>query len=434
MESKANTLIKVPNSIVIKPTDEITITKIFKTVIKELLIESIGDYFNSTYIDYKLDEIVKIEMNKNINYIGDTIFEIGTLKLPDYFFTREIKSKEDLINLITEYPALKDLLTTYGIYIVSFNKQDTEENQIIKNIIATFFATENSHNELTDITYANMTFQSKATSYASLENIIREISLIFEKNILYVTLKSDNNVLIRFIDEKTQKKGLGKEFISCFISLYESCKNERIHAFYLDYTDYIVEEKLMPFYQKIKDFDIDTQETILKLIQIKDYDLSAAKLVDENIDLSDIESLTDFEKKLIKSFISTFDDYWHIFKQIIVGYPPTKHIGRDSNGDKIYDGKSFSFLNKVFSSHLRLEDEHTQICKEIQEKWIVVQEIIIWEILPKYIKNNPNKNIDLDEILLLSKFEGTEKTYNISKKFKTKKLERKIQRGKKRKS
>jgi undecaprenyl-diphosphatase len=53
-----------------------------------------------------------------------------------------------------------------------------------------------------------MTFQSYATSNALLENIIREISLIFEKDTLYETLEYDNQVLIKKIDNLTYKMAI----------------------------------------------------------------------------------------------------------------------------------------------------------------------------------------------------------------------------------
>ena len=189
MEKNKITNIKLPDDFPIEPKDNIAIKVIFKKVLKELLKESVWDYFSVSDMDYKLSKIDEVKMDDDLtHYVGNTVLEKGILKIPNYFFTREITKTEDLINLITEYPDMKTLLTTYAIYIIGHRNNDNEEERMVKNIIATYFAAEKNNNGLKDVKYSQMTFKSYATSNALLENIIREISLIFGKDILYETL------------------------------------------------------------------------------------------------------------------------------------------------------------------------------------------------------------------------------------------------------
>ena len=427
MEKNKITNIELPDNFPIEPKDNIAIKVIFKKVLKELLKESVWDYFSVSDMDYKLSKIDEVKMEDDLTYyVGDTALENGILKIPNYFFTREITKTEDLINLITEYPDMKTLLTTYAIYIIGHRNNDNEEERMVKNIIATYFAVEKNNNGLKALEYSQMTFKSYATSNALLENIIREISLIFGKDTLYETLKYDNEVLIKKIDDLTNKKGLGKKFIDKFIELHKLSISQRKRYIYLNLTEYIAEEKLLPFYEKIEHYDTNTQNAILQLVKIKDYDLSIVNLFDDKINISDIEEINPFEKIIIKRCIDIFDKEWKNFSYLITGYPQTFPIGRDTSRNRIYDGLNFSFLNKFFSSHKEQIKEHNYICKEIQKIWKELQELIILEILPRYIKNNKEANINLNEILELSKYQTEETTYNIEKESKGRRLIRKI--------
>ena len=426
MDKNKITYMELPKDFPIEQKNTTASKIIFKKVLKQLLTGSVWEYFSVSDMDYKLSKLHEIKLSDELVYIGDTVFENGILKLQTPFFSREINKTEDLINLITKYPDLETLLTTYGIYILGHKSNDTEEDKLVKNIIATYFATEVNNNGLNTIEYSQMTFKSYATSNGLLENIIREISLIFGKDTLYETLKYDNEVLIKKIDNLTNKKGLGKKFIDKFIKLYKLSISQRKRYITLKVTEDIVKEKLLPLYEKIEHYDINTQNAILQLVKIKDYDLNVVNLFDDKINISDIKEITPLEKIVIEKHINIFDKNWENFEYLITAYPQTFPIGRDSNGYRKYDGLNFSFLNKIFSSDEEQIIEHNYICEEIQKTYKELQELIILEILPRYIKNNKDTNININKILELGKYQTEDFTYNIEKESKGKRLIRKI--------
>lgn len=421
MENKSNTLINLPVGDVIIPTDEKACDKIFRKLMKKYLLESVNDYFSTTYIDYKLSRIIKIEMDKNTHYVGDTIYENRILKLPECFFTTEINKTEDVTRLISIYPELKDLLTTYAIYIVgyNYNNHDTEQDKVIKNIIATSLAVNNKENKQTELTKADMTFKSYATSHALLENVIREISLIVGKDKIYETLQYGAEVLIKEIDEKTRQKGLGQKIINMFMKLYMSSTNTTKYLDVCSIMQSLGDNKLIPMYKLIEKYNIKDQNTILNLIEMKNFDFSILKLIDENIDITRISMLEESEKEILKNALNTFEKNWESYRYLTVEYPETKPIKRNDNYGEIeivFEGKEFSFLNKFFSTYEQCEYEYYKTTRGLRNLWEEIQELIILELIPRYIKNNKDTNINLEEILKLSRYKTEEKDYDISSK------------------
>ena len=72
------------------------------------------------------------------------------------------------------------------------------------------------------------------------------------------------------------------------------------------------------------------------------------------------------------------------------------------------------------------KEKHYRICNSIRIIWENIHKIIIEEILPRYIKNNKEININLEEILKLSKYIADTKEYDISKNKKTRQLIRNL--------
>lgn len=427
MEKELNYM-SLPTSDVVKPTNEYTCDKIYKKIIKNFTSESIKKYYDEFDVEYKLSKIIKIEMGEETHYTGDTTFENGILKLPTCFFTTKIESSKDVIELIVAYPDLKTLLTIYGIYIVGFNKKDSKEERNLKNIIATYFASENSGNKLAIKTTANMTINGYATSNVLLENVIREIALIFGEDILARTLENGLDYLIKQIDEKTRKKGLGNKLITNLIELTKLSENEKKRSTDCKILEEIIDKKLLPMYDAIKHLDPDYQNTLLNLVRIHDFDFSILSSIEKNINLSSIQSLTltESEKQAIRLCIHKFDKEWKNFSLLVTDYPEVKTIGEDDDGNEIYIAESFTFLNKVLSSEEEYRTEYFRICDSIQYLWQEIQEIIVNELIPKYIKNNKRAYIDLEEILNLSKYTTQTQKYDLSEKPKTRRLAKKL--------
>ena len=141
----------------------------------------------------------------------------------------------------------------------------------------------------------------------------------------------------------------------------------------------------------------------------------------DTIDISNIEPLTNIEKQYINTYIKVFDNLWNEYRYLVVGYPK-----ETPNIDKTYNGKTFSFLNKIFSSHEQIFVDYLNICINMQETWNTIQETILWELIPRYIKYNKKAYIDLEEILLLSKYNTDKIKYNLSTSKKTKSIEKKL--------
>lgn len=422
MNEIKRTTIKLPEISTIKISDSITVTKIYKKIIKRLLLENIKDFIDIKDLNYLISKINKIEINPNINqYIGNTIFEDGILYLPPEFFTIEINKTSDVLNLFNEYPALKDILTTYGIYVINYNKKDSNEDKTIKNLIATHFATRKESEFPDTIITGQMTFNGYATTNALLENIIRELSLIIGEKKLYETLKKDTSILIEEIDKKTNKPGLGKKLIDDILKLSYYSNKEKYAFAYNEQLENIINKKLIPIYELIKKYDIETQRSILNIIKFKNYDFNILKEIDNTIDISNIEPLTNIEKQYINTYIKVFDNLWNEYRYLVVGYPK-----ETPNIDKTYNGKTFSFLNKIFSSHEQIFVDYLNICINMQETWNTIQETILWELIPRYIKYNKKAYIDLEEILLLSKYNTDKIKYNLSTSKKTKSIEKKL--------
>lgn len=427
MQKDTRTYMNLPTSDVIKPTNEDVIDKVYRKFIKKILLNSMNKYYNESYIDFKLSKIDRIQMNEKLHYIGDTIFEKGVLKLPDCFFTVKIESSNDVGSLLAKYPDLKDVLTTYGIYVISHDKYDSKEDKIIKNVIATYFATENRTKELVEITTAEKTFNGYATSNSILENIIRELSLIFGEKVLIETLNKGSDYLIQYIDIKTRKKGLGQKIVDNLVKLSELSTIEKYRYASCCTLDTLIKNKLLPMYELIKKYDVIYQNTILNLIQMKDYDFSIFGLVDDDAGLSNIEPLTKVEKEIIREFIYIFDTNWKDFYSLVTCYPEVE-AGVDDDGDKVYDGKNFTFLNKFLSSNNQYMFEYLGLCDNLGNTWKTLQEEIIHQLIPRYIKHNKSANINLAEILKLSMYKTDKATYDLSEKTKTKRLQDKLNR------
>lgn len=418
------TLINLPQESIIK-SDESTYNKVYKKILKKFVLESLGKYYSESYIERKLEKIKNIKIDEEENYVGNTIFEGNTLKLPYCFFAVRITKTEDVLNLITTYPVLKDLLTTYGIYIIGTNNKDKLEDKIIKNIIATYFATKNSNNKIDKIKSAGLIFNSYATSNALKENIIREIALIFGDDLLIKVLKEGTEVIIKEIDTKTRKKGLGKKLIHSLVELYNLSMQEKTYYAYYNTQEALAYNKLFPIYNIIAKYPQVYQDSLLNLIEMKDFDFSILSLIDNQIELSSIKLLTEEDKKIIKESLHQFDESWKKYYYLETRYPKAKTT-LDYDGDPVYDGESFTFLNKYLSVIYSYKEKHYRICNSIRITWENIHKIIIEEILPRYIKNNQEININLEEILKLSKYISDTKEYDISKNKKTRQLRRKL--------
>lgn len=425
MEKDTRTYMNLPTSEVIKPTDADVIDKVYRKFIKKFILKGMEKYYSENYIDYKLSKVDRIEMAKKLHYVGDTIFENGVLKLPDYFFTVKIESSKEAEGLIAKYPDLKDLLTTYGIYVISYDKHDSKEDKIIKNIIATYFATESRTKELAEITTAEKTFNGYATSNAILENVIRELALILGESALIETLKNGSSYLIKLIDIKTRKKGIGYKIIEDLVKLSELSATEKHRYGSCCTLNTIIKNKLLPVYEIIKKYDVAYQNAILNLIQMKDFDFSILGIIDSSINLTSIESLIETEKGIIKDFIQIFDTNWKDFYCLVTSYPEVK-ASIDDDGDKIYDGDSFTFLNKFLSVANQYESEYWRVCDSLGNAWKTLQQEIIYQLIPRYVKYNKRSNINLEEILRLSAYRTDKATYDLSEKPKTKKLQDKL--------
>lgn len=424
MSIEEKTFMNLPKENVIK-SDESVYNKVYKKLLKKFVLESLGKWYGKSYIERKLERIKNIKIDEEAHYVGDTIFEGNTLKLPYCFFNVKITKTEDVLNLINNYPVLKNLLTTYGIFVTGVNNTDKIEDKIIKNIIATYFATKNSGNELAKIKTAGLTFNGHATSNALKENIIREIALIFGEDLLVKTLKEGTETLIKEIDTKTKKKGLGKKLVDNLVQLHNLSMSERIHYATYNVLEEIADDKLFPMYKTIKKYPPVYQDSILNLIEMKNFDFSILRLIDDQIDTSNLKLLTEEDKQLIRECLRNFDESWKKYYYLETKYPEVKYT-LDYEGDIVYDGESFTFLNKFISTLYSYEEEYYSICDSIRITWEILHETIIEEILPRYIKNTKETNINLEEILTLSKYRTDNKEYDMLKNKKTKELVRRL--------
>lgn len=418
------TLINLPEKDIIK-SDESTYNKVYKKLLKKFVLESLGKYYSESYIERKLERIKNIKIDEEENYVGNTIFDGNTLYLPYCFFTVKITKTEDVLNLIKSYPALKELLTTYGIFVTGTNNKDKLEDKVIKNIIATYFATKNSDNKLEKNVSAGLIFNSYSTSNTLKENIIREVALIFGDDLLIKVLKEGNEAIIKEIDTKTRKKGLGKKLIDNLIELYNLSMQEKTYYAYYSTQEALAHNKLFPLYDIITKYPQVYQDSLFNLIEMKDFDFSILSLIDDQIDISSIKSLNEEDKKIIRESLQHFDESWKNYYYLETRYPKAKTT-LDYDGDPVYDGESFTFLNKFLSVTFSYKEKHYHICNSIKITWENIHKIIIEEILPRYIKNNQDKNINLEEILKLSKYISDTKEYDISKNKKAKQLKRKL--------
>ena len=162
---------------------------------------------------------------------------------------------------------------------------------------------------------------------------------------------------------------------------------------------------------------------------MKDYDFSIISIIDDSVSISDIKMLTEDEKKKMKEIIQIFNQEWQGYYYLEARYPETKY-SIDYDGNTVYDGESFTFFNKFLSVSFAYEEKYLRVCNSIQSLWKKINEIIIWEIIPRYLKKNEVISINLEEILSLSRFISNDEIYDISKRSKTKKIERRLGKNK----
>lgn len=403
---------------------EIKNKDVYVKAMKKLAFSSLKQYYTEKYIDSKLEIINKIEIDEHLENINDITFKKGILTLPNILSNNKVTTIKDMIELLSINDKLKELLTIYSIYIVSIDEKDTKIDKVIKYAIASYLASKNN-NQLSNCKIGQLTFKTYNTTTNILENIIRELAIILGDDILYQTLKYGSKYLSDQIDYQTKKKGLGQKLITNITDLANLYKKERKEHNTYNILSKIETEKLLPMYDTLKKYSTKYKNSILNIIELKNFDFKVILKIDDLVDTSKLKELTEEEKQIINQHIKNFDDNWYDFS-LVIFYPPVNHVAINDDGEKIYNGNDFSFINKFLSSVEYTKEEYDYLCDTLEKKWQSIQNIIINELIPRYIKNNRKIYIYLDEILKLSQYQKYGKNHDLSQKRTTKRLERKL--------
>lgn len=423
MEKKKKNMNNLMNKKV--KSDELGFYNIYRKVLKRKIMERVSGYFNEGYVDYKLNKIIKIEeMDKDLNSL-DICFDKGILMLPKDFFNMEIVKTDDVLNLMKSYPVLEDTLVMNGLYVLGVSSKDSNEDKVIKKMIAKYLAVNNTRKGLNKIKRAQMSF----VGYNELQdNIMEEISLIFGENLLYGTLDKGVNYFIEEIDRLTKKNGLGRKIVNNLVELSNLSMEENKQYVERRELDLIIDDKLLPLYNKIKDYDVVYQNAILNIIEMKDFDFSILCMIDDSINLTNIIPLNEVEIRKIRDYLSYFDTNWKRMGFLETEFPFVKSC-EDDDGNLVYDYDDFTFINKFISAVDDYNDKYFSLCNLIENIWKNLQEVILYEIIPRYIKYNDICNLrglTLNKILELSKYTTKNDVYDVSEKNKTKKIRKLI--------
>lgn len=386
--------------------------------IKDYVYEYMSEYYSKGKIDIELSaKIKKVELNDNCSYIDMISFDNGVLKLPKYFFDMDINIQ-------------KQYLAIFGIYILSINSYDSEEEKLFKNSLATYLVTKKNIPEIEKIKFDESFFDRYDFGNYVLTNIFEQLEIVLGKDVLVNSLIKGSYYLIDEIDNKTKKNGLGKKIFTNINKLKIVCDDILLYSNLRKFNFELIKNKLLPIYEFLDNniSGVESQNTMLNLLEMNDFNYSILKRIDKHDSLSRLGEITDVEKERIKYFVSIFDKYNYNMSDefLSLDYPCISDKGLFKFGKNYYGNELFSFINKYITVANKINIDY---CDNISLFYMCLEnicELIMYSLVSRYIKFNKDTDISLEKLFSLSSYKFGNYEYDLSEKRGTKLLERKI--------
>ena len=412
---------------VVKNKNEEIVYGVYMKLIKKCVLENIGGFYNEEMIDKVLyDKIRKIDFREVGSYYGDTVLNDGVLSLPSSFFCVDLDKILDIDNNLE----IKNLLAIYGVYAVFVNEFDSEEDKVIKNLIATYLVVKNNNYQLEKVEFAGRWFNSYNISNNILVNIIEEIATVLGEEVLIDTLKNNCRCIVDEIDTKTKRRGLGIRIVRDIVELDNLYKYIVLYSKVIDFNSELIEKKLVPIYEFLRKnkSSINYQNTILNLIEMRDFDISILGGLNKNKIVFELEDFTENEKKVIKNFVSAFDAKGYNRREDVLffKYPDISNCCVRVAGKNYYGNEYFSFINKFITVFNDINQEYYSFVNLLFDYWESLSEVLLWQLASRYIRYNKEADIDLEKLWVLSGYNMSDYQYDLSDKKSTKLLVRKI--------
>lgn len=400
-----NTKLVLPTGDSLYPLEEKTALDIYKPALTLYAIETIGKEVSNDdeYVQNNMNALKSVKMDSKGRYAGDTIFEDGTLYLPGQFFKRQIESLDDLIYMIDEYPDLGELLRIYSIFIISKKDIDSREDVKLKQLLSSYYAGKYI-GEPKDVCFAGLTFASEARANALQSNIIQQLDLVFGDTVMLNALKYGTSSFTHQVDIATKKPGLGGRLLENLLGIDSHSKRQLELDGHIEVAMRIMDSVIRPLYSSTKGLKKKDQRERAERLIFSDYDLSTL-----GVDYPDgTRPLSEDEKNLIERYCQIFDrEFDNLELHLATEFPPVEpydslYFARGTR----YAAHDFTEINKFLTIFGLLLGERDSLNKLIAREVKGIEELIMFDLIPKYIKSHPDAEIDLEEIWKLGTFTG----------------------------
>jgi len=439
-----NTIMHLPSTENIDPAifeDEKTLNNI-----RNILINSANNVVNNTTLSkYITPQQIKENIEKHTKNIEATntnaenpIYKRESIGLSYHFFTEPVRNSLSQNSDIDNYPDMIKLLEIVGLATaMSDTREDLgyyigtceTRNIFLKLLIANYFATDYDKKEKKEINFGIRKFFSYGISNYLELNMIYALSYIIGEETLAKALISTKpeEILINKINEITNKKNLGKEFMD---NLHEiNIESRRLlrekTQYYRSQTFY--QEKMNPLIKELAKQNKKMQIFITTFLErnnydIKDYNFHHSPI---NVDFTFNEEDINFIEEYIARFEQHCDDYRKEPTNLIgFFYVTTPEVQPQANG---WDESDFTFINKVMTE-INIDNHFFNfiICRHLDYSVADMANLFAEHLIPYTLKN---KSLNISETQLEEMLSFL--TYQNSQISNSKKGQRKLQKIKK---
>lgn len=356
--------------------------KIFKDAIHFYAVRACNPYGIATYTAEAIESIKGIRMSKKLSIREIFYSDEDILYLPECFFKENITSLDDLVSVTEKYPILKELLASYGTYIMALRTYGQSRDDILlKKLAAQYIARTAENDTLKRVDYAGKSFTTYGSLYVLEDNFFSMIEALFGKDgvryILYYGIDSLENMIVR----DTGKKGLGRKMLKLLLDLNELTEKEIEHSEIEDVNIALGHKLLAPIFEKTSNYAEKYRRELANKIAHKDFDFKRLGCC-VGVDFKSLEPLTEKEREYIKLYILNFDRYYAELGPYFFKDYPLVTPRREFSKAASYNFEDFTSINKIVTMMNKTAHEKELFDEKILACWNSLLELIIMKLLP----------------------------------------------------
>lgn len=391
--------------------------ELFLDFIKMYTLDASKDYLHPYSTARAIDNIKEVRMDSELSLRDIRYTSKGVLYLPEVFFKRKLDTIEDVEDMLEEYPILKELLCTYGIFIAGLHSYgESKEDTEIKKIVAYYIARKHFQPAFRSTKFAGKYFYTGGIIYKLEHNLLQEIEIILGSEAISSALKygvfsfeTKANSLAKFNNSQIDKK-YGRTLLRGLIKLSELTAREEILEEKAQIDESIRRKLIIPVYNMTREKDEFTQRRIAD--RFSDYEFDGKKLYKyRGLDFSTLERLTDVEIDTIKLYILDFKRRLYELQDYLFTSFPQVNPKKEFMGAKFYTNTSFTDFNRIMTMQNWNRHQKDKLDGEIWTLWNSLQILLMRAYLPA--TNNPYSRIcllqkELKDLQLLSSYRDLE--------------------------